>query len=41
VLPELYGTAKEAPLLLDKVVINEIRLQGVYSHNLITVIPVI
>lgn len=41
VLPGLYGTAKEVPLLLDKVVVNEIRLQGVYSHNLTSVGPAI
>jgi len=35
------GTAKEVPLLLDKVVRNEIRLQGVYSHNLTSVAPAI
>lgn len=41
VLPGLYGTAKEVPLLLDKVVTNEIRLQGVYSHNLTSVGPAV
>ncbi len=40
-LPGLYGTAKEVPLLLDKVVTNEIRLQGVYSHNLTSVGPAV
>jgi len=41
VLPGLYGTAAQVPLLLDKVVLNEIRLQGVYSHDLNAVAPAI
>jgi alcohol dehydrogenase len=41
VLPGLYGTATQVPLLLDKVVLNEIRLQGVYSHDLNAVAPAI
>jgi len=41
VLPGLYGTATHVPLLLDKVVLNEIRLQGVYSHDLNAVGPAI
>jgi alcohol dehydrogenase len=41
VLPGLYGTTKEVPLLLDKIVLNEIRLQGVYSHDLTAVGPAI
>ncbi len=41
VLPGLYGTATQVPLLLDKVVLNEIRLQGVYSHDLNAVGPAI
>jgi threonine dehydrogenase-like Zn-dependent dehydrogenase len=41
VLPGLYGAAKEVPLILDKVVLNEIRLHGVYSHDLTAVAPAI
>jgi len=41
VLPGLYGTAVQVPLLLDKAVLNEIRLQGVYSHDLNAVGPAI
>jgi len=41
VLPGLYGTATQVPFLLDKVVLNEIRLQGVYSHDLNAVGPAI
>lgn len=41
VLPGLYGTAAQVPLLLDKVVLSEIRLQGVYSHDRNAVGPAI
>jgi alcohol dehydrogenase len=41
ILPGLYGTATQVPLFLDKVVLKEIRLQGVYSHDLTAVSPAI
>ncbi len=41
VLPGLYGGDSEIPLLLDKVVFKEVRVQGVYSHNIRSVIPAI
>jgi alcohol dehydrogenase len=41
VLPGLYGTTQEVPLLLDRVVLEEIRLQGVFSHDLTAVDPAI
>jgi threonine dehydrogenase-like Zn-dependent dehydrogenase len=41
VLPGLYGSTNEVPLLLDKVVLEEIRLQGVFSHDITTVDPAI
>jgi len=33
VLPGLYGATKEVPLLLDRVVLKELRLRGVFSHD--------
>jgi L-iditol 2-dehydrogenase len=33
ILPGLYGTTTQVPLLLDKVVLKEIRLQGVYRSS--------
>lgn len=33
VLPGLYGAGVEVPLILDKVVVNELRLLGAYSQN--------
>ena len=41
VLPGLYGADREIPLALDKVVFKEVRVQGVYSHNIRSVIPAI
>jgi len=41
ILPGLYGSSKEISLLLDKVVLHEIRLQGVYSHDLTAVAPAV
>jgi alcohol dehydrogenase len=41
VLPGTYGTDTPVPLPLDKVVLKEIRIQGVYSHDLRSVIPAI
>ncbi len=37
ILPGLYGTSKEVPFLLDKIVLNKVRLQGVSSHDLTAV----
>jgi alcohol dehydrogenase len=41
ILPGLYGINKEIPLVVDKVVFKEVRVQGVYSHNIQSVIPAI
>ena len=41
ILPGLYGGDKEIPLVVDKVVFKEVRVQGVYSHNIQSVIPAI
>jgi alcohol dehydrogenase len=41
VLPGLYGMDKEIPLVMDKIVFKEVRVQGVYSHNITSVIPAI
>jgi alcohol dehydrogenase len=39
VLPGTYGTETLVPLPLDKVFLKEIRIQGVYSHDLGSVVP--
>ena len=39
VMPGTYGTGVEIPLILDKVFLKEIRIQGVYSHDMGSVIP--
>ncbi len=41
VMPGTYGTETKVPLLLDKIVIKEIRIQGVYSHDMRSVVPAI
>lgn len=41
VLPGLYGRGVETPLELDRLVFNEIKLIGVYSHNFRSVEPAI
>ena len=41
ILPGLYGMDKEIPLILDKIVYNEVRLQGVFSHDSRSVMPAI
>ena len=41
ILPGLYGMDKEIPLVMDKIVFKEVRVQGVYSHNIKSVIPAI
>jgi len=33
VLPGLYGPDTQIPLMMDKVVLNELKLLGVFSHN--------
>jgi len=40
-LPGTYGTEIQVPMFLDKIVLNEIRIQEVYSHDLRSVIPAI
>jgi alcohol dehydrogenase len=41
VLPGTYGTETLVSLPLDKAVLKEVRIQGVYSHDLRSVIPAI
>ena len=41
ILPGTYGTDVHVPLCLDKVVLNEVRLQGVYTHDIRSVLPAI
>jgi alcohol dehydrogenase len=41
VLPGMYGAKKEIPLILDRIVVNELKLFGVFSHDIISVIPAI
>jgi len=41
ILPGLYGAKTEVPLLLDKIVFNEIKILGVFSHDITSVIPAI
>jgi alcohol dehydrogenase len=41
ILPGLYGMDKEIPLILDKIVFKEVRVQGVFSHDFRSVIPAI
>jgi alcohol dehydrogenase len=41
VMPGAYGTDAKIPLSLDKIFLKEIRIQGVYSHDLRSVIPAI
>lgn len=41
ILPGLYGMDKEIPLILDKIVYKEVRLQGVFSHDSRSVMPAI
>jgi len=41
ILPGTYGIDREIPLILDKIVFREIRLQGVFSHDFRSVIPAI
>jgi alcohol dehydrogenase len=41
ILPGLYGMDREIPIVLDKVIYKEVRLQGVYSHDSPAVISAI
>jgi alcohol dehydrogenase len=41
ILPGLYGMDREIPLILDKVVYKEVRVQGVFSHDFRSVLPAI
>lgn len=41
IMPGTYGTDVEIPLYLDKIVVNELRLLGVYSHDTGSVVPAI
>jgi alcohol dehydrogenase len=41
VLPGLYGPQTKVPLLLDKVVVKELKVLGVYSHDFKAVEPAI
>jgi alcohol dehydrogenase len=41
VIPSIYGADKAVPLILDKIVFKEVRVQGVNSQNIRSVIPAI
>jgi len=41
VMPGTYGTETKVPLSLDKIFLKEIRIQGVYSHDMKSVVPAI
>ncbi|MEA3442732.1 MAG: zinc-binding dehydrogenase [Chloroflexota bacterium] len=41
VMPGLYGMDKEIPLIMDKVIYKEVRVLGVFSHDISSVIPAI
>jgi alcohol dehydrogenase len=41
ILPGLYGMDREIPLIIDKIVFKEVRVQGVFSHDFRSVIPAI
>jgi alcohol dehydrogenase len=41
ILPGIYGADKAIPLILDKAVFKEVRIQGVLSQNLQSVLPAI
>jgi alcohol dehydrogenase len=41
ILPGLYGMDKEIPLVIDKIVFKEVRVQGVFSHDFRSVLPAI
>ena len=41
IIPGLYGMDREIPLVLDKMVFKEVKLQGVFSHDSESVVPAI
>jgi len=41
ILPGLYGMDKAVPLVLDKIIYKEVRIQGVFSHDFRSVVPAI
>jgi alcohol dehydrogenase len=41
VLPGIYGAGKEIPLVLDKLVFKEVKVQGVLSQDMTSVLPAI
>jgi len=41
ILPGLYGMDRETPLVLDKVVYKEVKVQGAFSHDFQSVLPAI
>jgi len=41
ILPGLYGMDKEIPLILDKIIYKELKIQGVFSHDHRSVLPAI
>ena len=41
ILPGLYGMDKEIPLILDKIIYKELKMQGVFSHDYGSVLPAI
>ncbi|OGP77238.1 MAG: hypothetical protein A2V86_00835 [Deltaproteobacteria bacterium RBG_16_49_23] len=41
ILPGLYGMDREIPLVLDKIVYKEVRVQGAFSHDFRSVLPAI
>jgi alcohol dehydrogenase len=41
ILPGIYGAGKSIPLILDKLVFKEVKIQGVLSQNVQSVLPAI
>lgn len=41
ILPGLYGMDREIPLVLDKIVYKEVRVQGAFSHDFRSILPAI
>ena len=41
VMPGIYGAKKEIPLVLDKIVFKEVKIQGVLSQDVTSVLPAI
>ncbi|RPJ36484.1 MAG: hypothetical protein EHM27_15535 [Deltaproteobacteria bacterium] len=40
-MPGIYGAKKEIPLVLDKIVFKEVKIQGVLSQDVTSVLPAI